>query len=45
MTTELKNEVDSIVKFVGKLFNPSDVEIRPVKEAWVMYSVFWRSLK
>lgn len=25
MTTELKNEVDSIVKFISKLFNPADV--------------------
>jgi hypothetical protein len=32
MTTELKNEVDSIVKFVSKLFNPADVELRPVED-------------
>jgi len=30
MTAELKNEVDSIVKFVSKLFNPADVELRHV---------------
>jgi len=32
MTAELKNEVDSIVKFVSRLFNPADVELRPVED-------------